>query len=291
MNVVSLFDGISGLAVALKKSNIPTTKYYASEVDKHAIKVSAEHFPDIERLGDVREVAYIPGVDLLCGGSPCQDLSIAKPGREGLEGAKSSLFWEYVRLKTLLCPKWFILENVASMHKDDRDIITKEMGVEPIMINASHFSAQSRKRLFWTNIPVDMSHLPVSDAVVADILEKDVSNKSISVASQPFAVREIKRKSVKSQCLCLGKIGDGKFSTGNRVYSTDGKSGCLTTGRSEWYNVGGLIRRLTPVEAERLQGLPDGYTQSVSKTQRLHGVGNGFNVDVIAFILSFIPRP
>jgi DNA (cytosine-5)-methyltransferase 3A len=152
MRVLSLFDGISCARVALQKSGIPVKEYYASEIDKYAIKVSETNYPDILRLGDVREIKPFK-VDLLIGGSPCQDLSIAKKDRKGLDGERSGLFWEYIRLWKDCEPTYFILENVASMPKKDRDIITKTMGVEPVLFDASLVSAQSRKRLFWTNLP------------------------------------------------------------------------------------------------------------------------------------------
>ena len=147
--VLSLFDGISCARVAFGDC-----EYYSSEIDKYAIQVSTKNFPDIIRLGDVTKVEPIPDLFLLIGGSPCTDLSIAKKDRQGLQGSSSKLFYEYLRILRESKPKYFILENVNSMSKESRNEITKEMGVEPIMIDASLVSAQSRKRLFWTNIPV-----------------------------------------------------------------------------------------------------------------------------------------
>ncbi len=166
LKVLSLFDGISCAHVALDRLGYKP-KYYASEVDKWAIEATRRNWPDTLELGDVRGVNArgewanergtgifdLVGLDLLIGGSPCQDLSVAKHGREGLKGARSGLFYEYLRLKRELRPRYFVLENVASMPREARDEITKEMGVEPIMINAALVSAQNRKRLFWTNIP------------------------------------------------------------------------------------------------------------------------------------------
>lgn len=156
MVVLSLFDGISCARVAFDRANIKVDKYYASEIEKNAILISQRNYPDIIRLGDVRTVSkgvIKESVDLLIGGSPCQDLSIAKRNRKGLDGEKSGLFWEYVRIKDELEPKYFILENVASMARDCKEKISEILGVQPIMIDASLVSAQSRKRLFWTNIP------------------------------------------------------------------------------------------------------------------------------------------
>jgi len=158
MKVLSLFDGISCARVALERVGIPVEAYYASEIDKYAMQISAKNYPDIVQLGDIKSLAdeieiiernWTKNIDLLIGGSPCQDLSIAKKDRKGLEGERSGLFWEYVRILKEVKPKYFILENVNSMPKEAKAIITETLGVEPIMINASLVSAQNRKRLFW----------------------------------------------------------------------------------------------------------------------------------------------
>ena len=157
MKILSLFDGISCARVALERAGIPVKRYYASEIDKYAIQVSARNHPDIIQIGDVKYVAHkdapihykLNDIDLLIGGSPCQDLSIAKKDRKGLDGERSGLFWEYVRILKEVRPHYFILENVASMSKEAKQMITETLGVEPIMINASLVSAQNRKRLFW----------------------------------------------------------------------------------------------------------------------------------------------
>ena len=306
LKVVSLFDGISCGRVALERSGF-NVDYYASEIDKHAIEISDKHGYSV-RLGDVRSVGYIPKVDLLIGGSPCQDLSISKKNRKGLEGERSGLFWEFVRVLRLCKPKWFILENVASMPKADKDIITREMGVEPVMIDATLVSAQSRKRLFWTNIPV--VGLPVDRGIrVKDILEPDGEEDKrmtttdgkayclkarYSGATEKHSVET--KQSTMVRLIQVGHIGNSNGQA-NRVYDVEGKSSCLSA------NGGGLgaktglyeieeqkIRKLTPVECERLQGLPDNYTEGVATTHRYKCLGNAFNVDVIAFILSFIPH-
>src|SRR3990167_966198 len=157
MRILSLFDGISCARVSLGRAGIPVEDYYASEVDKYAIQIAQKNYPDTIQLGDVREIGdYLKdSIDLLIGGSPCQDLSIAKKDRKGLDGERSGLFWEYVRILKEVKPKYFILENVNSMPKEAKQIITETLGVEPIMINASLVSAQNRKRLFWVGERVD----------------------------------------------------------------------------------------------------------------------------------------
>jgi len=303
MKVVSLFDGISCLRVALGDREV---EYHASEIDKHAIKVSHKNYPDIKRLGDVRTVEFIPDLDLLCGGSPCTDLSVAKKDRKGLEGEHSSLFWEWVRVWKLCKPKYFILENVNSMPKKDRDIITKELGVEPIMIDASLVSAQSRKRLFWTNIPVQ--GLPLDrNILLKDILEPEGSvDERMTIKGKAYCLTAtychantteagIKHSVEKKQrtLVKIGHIGetDGQA---NRVYDTEGKSVTLSANgggsgaKTGLYKTETRIRKLTPIECERLQSLPDNYTAGISNTQRYRCLGNAFNVEVIKFILSFM---
>jgi len=389
MRVLSLFDGISCLRVALGDREIE--EYQASEIDKHAIKVSKTNYPDIKQLGDVKEIKGIENIDLLCGGSPCVDLSVAKNNRKGLEGEKSSLFYEYLRILRETKPKWFILENVNSMPKKDRDIITKEMGVEPIMIDAALVSAQSRKRLFWTNIPV--VGLPEDRKIfLKDILQPDaeVDKRMATTDGKAFCLKaryngatekhsvathqstmvktELKPREKKNlrdgndKAVCLtacnykgtqnngttlvkvGHIGNSDAQA-NRVYSDEGKSvtlsangggggaktglyqvksgrdigrrlnadghradddktipyerrietreddksGTLTSVSKDTLVVADRIRKLTPIECERLQSLPDDYTKGISNTQRYRCLGNAFNVEVIKFILSFIP--
>jgi DNA (cytosine-5)-methyltransferase 3A len=347
LKVVSLFDGISCGRVALERQGF-NVDYYASEIDKHAIEVSDKNGYSV-RFGDVRSVKFIPNVDLLIGGSPCQDLSIAKHGRKGLDGDRSGLFWEYLRILRLLKPKWFILENVNSMAKADKDIITREMGVEPIMIDAALVSAQSRKRLFWTNIPV--VGLPVDRGIrVKDILEPDAEEDErmttkdgkafclkarYSGATEKHSVETKQSTMVKftpskkkftdttkklgyvgehdhqanrvydedgkapaintlsaNGLIKIGYIGEGEQNgqggQAHRVYSTDGKTPTLGSSGCGLIQEETKIRKLTPLECERLQGLPDNYTEGVATTHRYKCLGNAFNVDVIAFIVSFI---
>tara|TARA_R110000868_G_scaffold330021_1_gene590932 strand:+ start:1356 stop:2516 length:1161 start_codon:yes stop_codon:yes gene_type:complete len=360
MNVLSLFDGISVARQALFSLDIPVAHYYCCEIDKYAIQISKKNWSDNIHLGNVKDFSNNAlDIDLLIGGSPCQDLSIAKKGRKGLEGDRSGLFWEYVRIKDLVNPKFFILENVASMPKKDRDIITEAMGVEPVMFNASLVSAQCRKRLFWTNIKFD---LPEDRGIlVKDILQNDneLVGRIVNRKLDANGVRKDKQEGLeyttqiepnangKSNCLStvqkdnvvinIGHIGNSNAQA-NRVYSVEGKgvslcanggglgakTGLYTgftktaqTGRNETkklgfvdgidhqanrvYDVNGKIpalnsicnsrpntidlRKLTPIECERLQSLPDDYTAGVSNSQRYKCLGNAFNCEVIAHIL------
>ena len=294
MNVLSLFDGISCARVALDRAGIPVKSYFAAEIDKHAIKISEKNYPDIIRLGDVRTIESLPEpIDLLIGGSPCQDLSIAKKNREGLAGSRSSLFWEYKRILDILKPKFFILENVASMPLADRNTITETLGVEPVLFNASLVSAQSRKRLFWTNIQFNLP--PDQGILLKDILQPDAEvDESMIVDVKSFSPIVPQRKN-HTTAIKIGHISNTD-SQSNRVYLPEGKSvtlGALGGGsgaKTGLYQINQVIRKLTPIECERLQGLPDNYTEGVAKTHRYKCIGNAFNVDVIVHILLAMPR-
>ena len=154
LTVLSLFDGISCGRVALQRANIPVAKYYASEIDKYAIQVTQKNWPDTIQIGDVTKIdftQFIGKIDLLIGGSPCQDLSIAG-NRAGLEGERSGLFFKYVEALNTIKPKWFLLENNVGMPQEAYEKISELMGCYPIEINSARVSAQNRRRYYWTNI-------------------------------------------------------------------------------------------------------------------------------------------
>ena len=296
MKILSLFDGISCARVALERAGIPVEKYYASEIDTNAISIALKNYPDTIQLGSVTNISFANGVpfeiDLLIGGSPCQDLSIAQKNRKGLDGERSGLFWEYVRILKEVKPKWFILENVNSMSKEAKQIITETLGVEPIMINAALVSAQSRKRLFWTNIPNVV--LPEDKGILLkDILEPKPDDNFI-VRPKSNTVRSSGRGSGINDRHNWDSIRIGSINKGgqaDRIYSPNGKSVGLSAlgggrgAKTGLYEVDEQIRKLTPLECERLQGLPDNYTEGVSNSQRYKALGNAFNVDVIAHII------
>jgi site-specific DNA-cytosine methylase len=171
MNVLSLFDGMSCGQIALKKLGAKVDNYYASEIDKYAISIAEKNFPNTVHLGDVTKITSVPynvKIDLLIGGSPCQGFS--KSGnRLNFDDPRSKLFFEFVRILKLVKPKYFMLENVV-MNKESRDIISKYLGVEPIEINSNLVSAQSRRRLYWTNIP-NVTIPEDKGIVIRDILE------------------------------------------------------------------------------------------------------------------------
>ncbi len=188
MKVLSLFDGISCGRVALERAGIPVEKYYSSEIDKYAMSVAQAMYPDTIQIGDVCKIdftQYIGKVDMIIGGSPCQDLSIAKQNRQGLQGERSGLFWKYVEALEVIKPKYFLLENVASMRNEDRDAITETLrkiypDTECIMINSALLSAQQRKRYYWTNWHVEQPQ--DKGILLKDILETTIADRDKSRA-------------------------------------------------------------------------------------------------------------
>ena len=305
INVLSLFDGMSCGQIALEKAGIEVDKYYAAEIDKYAIKVAKANYPDMIHLGDVREVKAdsLPKIDLLIGGSPCQGFSFA--GKQlNFDDPRSKLFWEYVRLLKDLKPKYFLLENVK-MKKESMDVITEALGVEPVFINSNLVSAQNRQRYYWTNIPMDK--LPDDKGVVlADILEGGHvdRDKSHCIDANYFKGGNLKsyfekhrRQLVFSEDgMC--HVGDADLKGhdyNRRVYHPDGKgpSLCASSGGNlepKTYIKPNSWRKLTPLECERLQTVPEGYTDHVSNTQRYKMLGNGWTVDVIKHIFEGVKQ-
>ena len=300
MNVLSLFDGMSCGQIALEKSGFQVDKYFASEIDKHAIKVAKANYPDMVHLGDVRDVSAddLPQIDLLIGGSPCQGFSFA--GKQlNFDDPRSKLFWEYVRLLKELQQKYFLLENVK-MKQESMDVITEALGVEPIFINSSLVSAQNRQRYYWTNIP--MGKLPDDKGIMLkDILEDGFvdRDKAHCIDANYFKGGNLKsyfekhRRQLVFSDEGLCHVGDADLKGhgyNRRVYHPDGKapSLCAASGGNlepKTFISPDSWRKLTPLECERLQTVPEGYTAHVSNTQRYRMLGNGWTVDVISHIL------
>lgn len=285
MIVLSLFDGISCGQLALKRANINVDKYYASEIDKYAIDITQKHFPNTIQIGDVKNIDttfFNESIDLLIGGSPCQNLSIAGD-RKGLEGSESKLFYEYLRLLKDLKPKYFLLENNSSMSLDNKNKISDLMGVQPIEINSAFFSGQQRKRLYWTNINFDKS-FEDKNICVEQIL--DYSFTDVDLSNEVIFTNNYDEYSLKP--VRIGYIGKG--GQAERVYSIKAKSVTLTANgggrgsKTGLYLINHIVRKLSPLECERLQTLPDNYTNGLSNTQRYKCIGNGWTVDVIAHI-------
>lgn len=395
MNVLSLFDGMSCGQQAFERSGIKVDKYFASEIDKYAIKVTMANYPNTIQLGSVVDVnGYdLPKIDLLIGGSPCQSFSFAGKRKgmstkceteiltlnqylemksEGFEfEGQSYLFWEYMRLLNEVKPKYFLLENVIMGEKWEK-ILSKAIGVNSIEINSSLLSAQNRRRLYWTNIGMQPSGFfgdlesiikqPKDKLILLkDILENEVDEKYfLSDKSIDYINRnkrnlafQMDENDEKSSCITAvfqkqipynqivvhnlqkrsadrPSIQNNKNAGGSGHLSRqDGKTYCLDTGNTQAVeitsgtlrthkdgegfrevksgkgatipararedgsgqnvvSINSRIRRLTPIECERLQTVKDNYTNYVSDSQRYKMLGNGWTVDVISYIFSFI---
>lgn len=295
MNVLSLFDGIACGRTALQRAAIKIDNYYASEVDKYAIEIAMKNHTDIIQLGDVNN--FLTGsiypnpwpecdIDLIIGGSPCQGFSFA--GKQlAFDDPRSKLFWKFVEIVNYYKPKYFLLENVR-MKKEYQDVITKALGVEPICINSALVSAQNRVRYYWTNIP-NVIQPEDRGIVLRDIIEEGVvdQDKSYCIDANYWKGGNLKSYFEKHRRQLVfekphgynkGGISDReKFSTLRPVSYCN--YAVLDSG--EW-------RKLTPIECERLQTLPDNYTEGVSNTQRYKMLGNGWTVDVLAHIFKNI---
>lgn len=371
INVLSLFDGMSCGQIALERAGIKVNNYFASEIDKYAIQVSKDNYPNTKYIGDVTKVngTDLPKIDLLIGGSPCQGFSFA--GKQlNFDDPRSKLFFEFVRLQNECNPKYFLLENVK-MKKEYQDVITEHLGVEPIEINSNLLSAQNRKRIYWTNIPgvtipndkgillKDIVHENNDEVLNIELPNFNVNPSGNGMNGDVYSIKKSKSRTLTTNkgegqkiSVCIaeyivpfdktlqilekevqrGKVGYfRKDSQANRVYYIHDKAitltgeagggaakmgqylfGCITPDRIEKrqngqrFNDGkkiytltaqdkhgilieGYIRKLTPIECERLQTVPDNYSAIVSNSQRYKMLGNGWTVDIIAHIFKQIP--
>ena len=262
IRVLSLFDGISCGMIALERAGFDVVKYDAYEIEQNAIAVSKHNYPQIVQKGDVFQGVFNEGeYDILIGGSPCTHWSIAKGGYESRETTSSGIGWElfmqYVRALRESKPKWFLYENNESMSDAIKNEITNQLGVEPIMIDSADFSAQNRKRYYWTNIPVDTDY-EKSNMVIDDILyDKDFVIKSFEKYADTI-------KWNKDNTICKWDTsGKGNYSQQNRARKTNIKCNTLPSSGSDKNNIylgGYLFRNIHPIEAERLQNIPDNYT-------------------------------
>lgn len=276
MNVLSLFDGISAGKIALERAGIKVDKYFASEIDKYAIKISQKNNPDIIQLGDVSNWKNweLPKIDLIIGGSPCQGFSNA--GRQlNFEDPRSRLFFTFVEILDTYKPKYFLLENVK-MKKEWQDIITDYLKVEPILINSSLVSAQNRERLYWANFNISQpedKNIFLTDIILDDII-------SLNLKHTDKALDYMNRK-----------VSDGRNHWDFKHHSDikNKKSSAVVANflKGIPYNVfidKDCVRKFHPIECERLQTFPDNYTEGISDTQRYKSLGNSWTVDVVSNI-------
>jgi site-specific DNA-cytosine methylase len=286
MNVLSVFDGIG---VARHALGSKCKMYFASEIEPAACKVALANYPDILHVGDIRFLTstLIPEkIDILVGGSPCQDLSCMNSSREGLKGKKSGLFYEFVRVRDEFKPTWFVFENVSSMPMEARDEISAQLGVQPVLLNAARVSAQERVRLWWTNIPL-RGQPPDLGLTVQDILDASIDH-SVDLSNFQPQTREVERTGIKMAGIMKGV----KWSSAGRVFSCTGKAPTLLR---DIRNCGlcltpnGQIRNLSVGECCKLQGLPPTYCSAVSKREGYASLGNAFNADLLKWIFDSIP--
>lgn len=298
LRYLSLFSGIGCFEIGI--NNVfgdDAVCVGFSEIDKHAIQVYKNHFPDHKLLGPVQDVngSLLGRVDLLVGGSPCQDLSggnvktrWGKALPPGLKGKKSGLFYEYVRILKETSPRYFILENVSSMKKTEKDKISEILKVQPIEINAKLFSPQNRKRLFWTNIPVSIEDRELLENAkprhtIKDILipvyetKQYIVNPSESKIYQSYLTKKQKYGSVIRMAV---------------VESDDDSCPALLAGRTMWVHDKRInqMRKMAPVEMERLQSIPDKWCDGTSYTTCSKLIGNGVNCKVVQFLIECLKR-
>ena len=313
INVLSLFDGISGGRIALERAGIKVNGYHASEIDESAIKICQSHWKDVTEIGDVKNIdgtKYEGFLDLLCGGSPCQNFSFCGTQKgmvtkENIEVTSleqylelkengfefqgySYLFWEYVRILKESKPKYFLLENVV-MAKKWQDIITKTLGVEPIMIDSKLVSAQGRRRLYWTNIPnitqPQDKHIGIEDILVDNLDYKPTT--ILDYSNYDKSKVDFSKYNILPITTGASRVRGCRVRNSNKAFT-------LTTA----YNGSGIltkdgnIRNFSILERERLQTLPDNYTnvEGITQQAKMRCIGNGWTIDVIAHIFKNIPQ-
>lgn len=324
-NIISLFNGMNCGRIAADNAGIIVDNYFASEIDEYANKITRKNNPDTIFIDSVEDVHYlntglctqrkngtwldIPDsfCDLLIGGSPCQDL---RPGRDGLKGKKSKLFYEYLRVLNQI-QKYnpnveFLFENVCRISNEDKNIISELLGVEPLKINSNLVSAQNRERYYWTNISV--KNMPQDLGItINDILEPTVdekyylSEKAVAYINADDRIRK-KYTAINGEkaltlqhnyshswngtflCVdCNGRIDEYKANTLTQRYS----KGVETFGGNPFLYDGKRFRKFTPIECERLQTIPDNYTDGVSDSRRYNMIGNGWTEKIVRHILTY----
>ena len=298
MNVLSLFDGMSCGRIAIDKLGIKLTNYFASEIDKNAIKCSKANWGDITHIGDVTKVRYENGVlytengeyeveiDLILAGSPCQGFSMTGK-RLNFNDDRSRLFFEFLRiLNECKHPNIkFLLENVR-MKNQWIDVISEYLGVNPTPINSKLVSAQNRPRYYWTNIP---HTIPEDKGIMLKDILEDVGVSNTVFHFKP-SVRDLvveQYEDIKSSKSVIHQLKfEGRSGYQDKQIGIT-KSPCITTtGFTLVLDASNNVRVCTITDLERLQTVPDGYTSMLPKTMARHVLGNGWTVDVIAHILA-----
>lgn len=304
LNVLSLCDGMSCGHIALDRAEIKVNKYFAAEIKDIGIKVTKANYPDTIHIGDVNKIKYKDGVlhtevgdftdeiDLVIFGSPCQSFSIAMKTahRIGLaDKEKSGLFLECHRILKEVNPAYFLMENVASMKNEDRDVISSMMGVEPLRINSEVVAPALRDRYYWTNIPcVEM--LERKDIRLQDILTEGWTNRDkghclvvVDCRPQTTPVKMFHRYYYKGFGNLIFKNKE-QFEKCAKFYDEHYRgmnAKDIPVGETEVFNG---VRYLNQTELERCQTVPEGYTKCLTRNEAANVLGDGWTVDVIAHI-------
>lgn len=300
MIVLSLFDGMSCGQIALERAGIKVDKYLASEVKPHAIELTQKHYPKTIQIGDVTKVRYENGtlytengnfdvgkIDLVIGGSPCQDFSQANRKVTGLKGEKSKLFFEYLRICHEVCPYYFLLENVR-MKKEYEEVITRYLGVPPITIDSSLVSPALRKRTYWTNVPM-IGAIEDKSVFLQDILERGYTDRI-----KARCLLESDSRPSKTPVKMFHRYYTAGFTTlifKNKQHYED----CITHYDQNYKGLAAKdisctskvydgVRYLTTQEREKCQTLPPDYCKSLTDNEAACLIGDGWTVDVIAHI-------
>lgn len=309
LKVLSLFDGMSCGMLALEKAGIQVSEYYASEIKKHAIKVVKDNYKDVIQIGDVTKVRFEDGIiysengnfdvgdiDMVIGGSPCQNFSVAciKEKRLGLNGEKSKLFYEFLRILGEVKPKYFLLENVSSMDKESRKELDEYMGVKSFEINTLSFLPQNRKRLFWTNIEIQAIKGSKS-LVLNDILSDgyyspmEYSTCLLEGHSRPNSDKlRLVRRFIEKKFIPVVFKSKEDYEEMLKHYNENYRGLSAKEVEAKRYNIDNSVydcaRVLNSKEMEILQGVTEGYTKSISRDEAASLLGDGWTVDVIAHI-------
>ena len=317
INVLSLFDGISCAKLALEKVGIKINKYYSSEICPHALAIQNHHYSGATNHIQLGDICKIDGVelseeiDLIIFGSPCTQLSsVNSKDRNGLEGKESKLFYEALRILKeiyVFAPFdkkiYFLMENVWSMNKKDKDEITKELtsifkDTQLVMINSSDVAPANRRRLYWTNIPnvgVPETHqIKYQDIVVNGFVDRDKANvllgSNITLTNGIFRYYKMNIGNLiyKEQEFAESTIEE-KLLAYPFLLHKSGYEGKPRSGFGEYDFPNGCYRLPSVLECERLMTIPDGYVSnvtSVSKTNKLKAIGLAMTVDVIAGLVA-----
>ena len=300
MNVLSLFDGMSCGRIALERAGLKVDNYFSSEIKDYAIRVANINYPqDVwNRLGNITNIRPkdLPTIDLLIGGSPCQDFSGANKERLGVDGIKSGLFFEYVRLLKATTPKYFLLENVR-MKKEHQDFVSSIIGCEPIVINSELVAPHLRHRLYWTNIPFNEmpkdKGLKLNDFLINGYSDREKARTLLESDSRPLTtpVKMAHRYFntgfttlifQSKEHYNLIKEHFDKYFKGKSAKEIDDLSKNMNL---SFYNG---LRYMNNRERESCQTIPIRYTDSLTQNEAACILGDGWTVDVIAHIFKGI---